>query len=294
MKDSYIIATPDHGVLEFELAGVASRFLAHAVDVLLLVASVLGLLLLIWLTQWLGLGRWWTEGWFQRAMSEWLGSWMMALLIIGVYGVIWGYFVFFETVWRGRTPGKKYVGVRVIGEDGIPIGFREAAIRNLVRAADMLPPPFYLLGAMTVFWDVKRRRLGDLVAGTVVVFERFDLRQESGLDAAWALRAEKGQARRMVVLSAGNLSARQVEGMERYMARRVELPLEKRRELSWRMVKPFLGMIQEKVEDWERDGRRLERCEQLLEDWVERARSGGMKEGVKGAEPNRGKKASLF
>jgi hypothetical protein len=65
-----------------------------------------------------------------------------------VFLILWGYFVLCETLMVGQTPGKRALGIRVVRGDGLPIGLREAAIRNLVRAADMQPGVFYLLGGL--------------------------------------------------------------------------------------------------------------------------------------------------
>ena len=85
--------------------------------------------------------------------------------------MIWGYFVFFEVIWHGQTPGKRWVGLRVIKEGGYPLGFVDSVIRNVVRLADFLPA-YYMLGAIVMFIDPRSRRLGDLAAGTLVVRER--------------------------------------------------------------------------------------------------------------------------
>jgi uncharacterized membrane protein SpoIIM required for sporulation len=81
---------------------------------------------------------------------------------------MWGYFTLFEGLSDGRTPGKRWLGLRVIRDTGHGITFREAAARNLLRIADFLPPP-YLLGGVLVAVHPRAKRLGDMVAGTVVV-----------------------------------------------------------------------------------------------------------------------------
>ena len=83
----------------------------------------------------------------------------------------WGYYVFFEMLWNGQSPGKRWVGLRVIRTDGTPITLSEALIRNLVRIVDFLPAT-YGVGIITMFIDKQSRRLGDLAAGTLVVQDR--------------------------------------------------------------------------------------------------------------------------
>jgi uncharacterized RDD family membrane protein YckC len=97
-------------------------------------------------------------------------------LPVGVYLVVaflleWGYGCFFETWWSGQTPGKRAFGLRVIKTEGYAIGFYEAMIRNLLRAADFVPL-FYAAGFLTAVLSPRLQRIGDLVAGTMVVRER--------------------------------------------------------------------------------------------------------------------------
>src|SRR5205085_6577622 len=99
-------------------------------------------------------------------------KWIIALLIILIFVLMSGYFAFFEWIWNGQTPGKRWLKLRVIREDGRPIGFFEAVVRNLLRIFDMQAAPtfpFYSIGMIPVFPNQKDQRIGDLVAGTVRV-----------------------------------------------------------------------------------------------------------------------------
>ena len=85
---------------------------------------------------------------------------------------VWnGYFILFEGLRRGQTPGKRVAGIRVVMDTGHPVTFGAAAARNLLRVADFLPPP-YLIGLLLVAFHPRGKRLGDLVAGTVVARDR--------------------------------------------------------------------------------------------------------------------------
>jgi len=83
----------------------------------------------------------------------------------------WGYYIFFEMLWNGQSPGKRWVGLRVIRTDGTPITLSESFIRNLTRFVDFLPAG-YGIGILSMFLDKQSRRLGDLAAGTLVVHDR--------------------------------------------------------------------------------------------------------------------------
>ena len=93
-----------------------------------------------------------------------------AAIFIG-FGIYWGYFAIFETWWKGQTPGKRYAGIRVIKESGRPINAFEAIGRNLMRSVDVLPG-IYGVGLVCMMCNRQSRRLGDFVAGTVVVHEK--------------------------------------------------------------------------------------------------------------------------
>ena len=200
MEERVHISTPDHVSLEFELAGPGSRFSAYAIDFLFNILLIVVIALAVYasgavvtLRSLDGRG----EGQF-----GWSASWILALLVLIIFLINWGYYVFFEGLGKGSTPGKKRMGIRVIRQDGLPIGLREAALRNLVRAADMLPPPSYILGGLVMHFDPQGRRLGDMVAGTYVVVEKFDIAAQGVSGAAWAKRVEQGRSRQALTLAA--------------------------------------------------------------------------------------------
>jgi len=140
------VETPEHVVLDYEIAGIGSRTLAAALDWLILAALAL--------ISVLALGLW-------REIAGWLA----AIQILVLYALVWGYFTCFEGLLRGRTPGKRWMGTRVIRDTGHPVTFTEAAARNLLLPLDL----FALLGVFLIAIHPRAKRLGDLVAGTVVV-----------------------------------------------------------------------------------------------------------------------------
>ena len=154
-------------MLDFEIAGIGSRALAAIIDFLILLALLLAVSFIV--AQWPRSGARWTT----------------ALFSLAAFGLYWGYYTFFEGVWRGQTPGKRLLGIRVIRDTGHAVRLSDAAARNLLRAADMLPPP-YLLGALLVAIHPRGKRLGDLVAGTVVVRDQPVITAAGGPPAAEA------------------------------------------------------------------------------------------------------------
>lgn len=147
------VETPEQVVLDYEIAGIGSRALAATLDLAIVLAVILILAMILQL--------WPKQG----------ATWARAVLGLAAFAVVWGYYTLFEGLWRGQTPGKRALGLRVIRDTGHGIGLADAAARNLLRAADLLPPP-YLLGALLVAVHPKAKRLGDMVAGTVVVRDR--------------------------------------------------------------------------------------------------------------------------
>ncbi len=105
---------------------------------------------------------------FQTASPS---SWIVAILGLISFILLWGYYIFFEILWNGQSPGKRWVGLRVIRIDGTPITLSESIIRNLVRIIDFLPTA-YGVGVVTMFINTNSRRVGDLAAGTIVVHDR--------------------------------------------------------------------------------------------------------------------------
>ena len=98
-------------------------------------------------------------------------NWAAALLIIGFFVVYWGYFALFEALMQGQTPGKRLVGIRVVKDSGRGIKPTEALTRNFMRAIDQLPG-LYIFGLICMLVSKEKKRIGDYVAGTVVVHEK--------------------------------------------------------------------------------------------------------------------------
>ncbi|HEX9705152.1 MAG TPA: stage II sporulation protein M [Gemmatimonadales bacterium] len=150
----YAIETPEHVVVELELAGLGSRLAAVVIDTILVsfLLTVLGF----------GIAG------LAAVAGPRVAPWFVGIGIILSFLIIWGYYVLFEALNGGRTPGKKYVGIRTLMDTGHPITFGAAAARNLVRMVDSLP----IVGLPMVLLHSQHKRLGDLVAGTIVVREQ--------------------------------------------------------------------------------------------------------------------------
>lgn len=159
MAQEYALLSPEKAVLQYRLAGIGSRASAHLLD-LMIVLSALVLLalgfLLISATSQIG-----------PLIKPFLGA---IMAIIFTLGPIF-YFVLFEGFWNGQTLGKKAMGLRVRMVDGTPITLAAAFARNVVRFGDFFPA-LYLVGLVAMFTNPRSQRLGDIIAGTVVLVER--------------------------------------------------------------------------------------------------------------------------
>jgi uncharacterized RDD family membrane protein YckC len=173
------IGTPENVVFGYEVAGIGSRFLAALVD-----TALIGLLLLI--TNFVLLVVASAAGQSPGTGDD-AARWFIAFLGLISFLILWGYYIFFELFWNGQSPGKRLVGLRVIRGDGSPIGLVESIVRNLIRIIDFLPL-YYGIGVVAMFVSRRAQRLGDLAAGTLVVYDRGMVTLESlahGPAAAW-------------------------------------------------------------------------------------------------------------
>ena len=152
------IETPEQITMELAPAGIGSRFLALALDtVIQVVLYTVIILLMAFVAPHV------TVGWLPAA-------WAGALVIFFLFCVYWGYFAAFEILWHGQTPGKRAAGIRVVKDSGRPITAIEGVGRNLMRAID--GSFFYLVGVISIVLSRQNKRLGDYVAGTIVIHDK--------------------------------------------------------------------------------------------------------------------------
>lgn len=161
-QDHVGIKTPEYVSLQFQLAGLGSRTAAFIIDhIILTVANILIILALMFIL----------IGEPSMLIFLEMDSVALAIMILVLFLINWGYFFAFEYFSGGKTLGKKIIGIRVIQENGHSITLLSSFIRNLLRIIDSLPFN-YFLGILMIFFHSKHKRIGDLVAGTIVVHER--------------------------------------------------------------------------------------------------------------------------
>jgi uncharacterized RDD family membrane protein YckC len=168
LREEYTIDTPENVTFGYTIAGIGSRFVGALVDTALLVLALLLLNLVIGL-----LLAWLAESAPAPALDgepspDWVTGLLIALYALVNFGIIWGYYLAFELLWNGQTPGKRLAGTQVVRAGGAPAGFGEIAIRNIVRIIDFLPFA-YAIGFVVMFSNRQARRLGDFAANTLVI-----------------------------------------------------------------------------------------------------------------------------
>src|SRR5439155_17039749 len=161
-EETLIIETPERVPLEFALASIGNRFLAVAIDHFIQYFSIF---LIAWLFY--GLSAAGSEGLSESSdrLLEEMPKWTIAILIIVLFLIFAGYFIVFEWLWNGQTPGKRLLKLRVIREDGRPLTLWEAIARNLLRICDAVPGfviPVYSVGLVVIFMSSRDQRVGDI------------------------------------------------------------------------------------------------------------------------------------
>ena len=208
------VETPELVVFSYTIAGVGSRALAAVIDFLISLALILAIVLGL-----KAIGP--KTG--TRAAAGVFDAWAAAIMGLAMFCVMWGYYVLFEGLADGQTPGKRLLRLRVVRDGGYSVTFGASAVRNLVRMIDMQPALFYAVGILSVLFSRSGKRLGDIVAGTIVVREGLVRQLES---APANVGAETPAALETV------LTENEYAVLERFMERRSTLDAERRGALA--------------------------------------------------------------
>ena len=217
------------------LAGIGSRFIALLVDYL------------IWIPAILLVGK--IFSYFMpsiTAFSHLSQQWAVAIYVFLIFLFNWGYFTLFEAFWNGRTPGKRVARIRVIQRSGRAIGLFESMARNFIRYIDMIPwlVP-YAVGTIAIFVTRDHQRLGDLAAGTLVVRDRIEeapVSTEStrtftaNIFAPVVPTPEPHAAYTLPDHGIAKLSSSDLQVLESFFARRLDMPLATREALARRIA----------------------------------------------------------
>lgn len=232
------MATPERVSLELPIAGIGSRTGAYLVDA--------AAIFFFWLTCYFV---------FSFAVPDLelfysgLSGLVRTLALLGLFATQWIYWTASEVLWNGQTFGKRVAGIRVVREDGSPVGFFESAVRNLLRMVDFLPA-FYAVGVLCMLITKQNRRLGDIAAGTLLVrtekisLDRYAWKDPGAHASSHALTAQETE---LVLSFLERANALAPEARQRLASGFIErlggaLPLEERTRIaaSWEASERFL------------------------------------------------------
>lgn len=222
------VETPEHVAIGYELADLGSRFTALLLDWIFITLGMVGI--------WLGVLALASIMGMRSAVTG-IG---LGLTILAGFVLMWGYFVFYEGLRDGQTPGKRRMGIRVVHDGGFPVTVRGAAVRNLMRLIDVQPAPSFAVGGLAMMLHPQTKRLGDLAAGTVVVRDR------TGQPIP-----EESKAPAPVALGRPRLTDDEFAALEMYVARRAALPPEVRAELSRKLMSRVERHFSEDARRWQ-------------------------------------------
>lgn len=226
------LQTPESVELEYKLAGIGNRAYALVIDYL-----IMGIIFIVCFSAWGYL----SYNFFDE-LEIFLGSkvnlslWLIAIQILISFAIYVGYFVFFETLWQGQSPGKRYTKIRVIRDDGRPVTISQSTLRALFRTVDDL----FFIGVFLIIFSKQEKRLGDLVAGTLVIQE------ERGNKSRDFVISEKAQtlARQLRIESDINqLLPEDFATIREYLQRRKAMIPKARLDLSERLANEIKSII---------------------------------------------------
>ena len=244
LTERYSFETPEQIDVSYVVAGIGSRSLAAMVDSIIITAAMF--LILVPGT----LGVTFVVAFISELSGHRNGGDMATPFVLAGTGflsfcVIALYFILLEAFWRGQTPGKRWLGIRVIREGGYPISFSTSVVRNVVRLIDFLPL-YYMIGLTVMLIDRKSRRLGDLAAGTLVVKEQKGVKLET-LDVDTRVLAPLTgfavDSSRPPIRDIRQLSASDRQLLREYLRRRSTLPPETADRLGRQLARAFVLKI---------------------------------------------------
>jgi len=239
-EETLIIETPERVELEFALASIGNRFIAALIDHLIQIF----LIILTWYLI-VTISQIDYKDFFKS--SDETQKWAIALGLLVLFSIFFGYFALFEWRWNGQTPGKKIVKLRVIREDGRPITFWEASVRNILRIVDSFPGfiiPLYSIGLICIFLNNRDQRIGDLFAGTVVIREHhqktfLELISEPLNDIAFTKYKKKIELQ----FDLSKLTEEEILVVETFLRRRLDMNEKSREWMAWRLALPLMRKL---------------------------------------------------
>jgi uncharacterized RDD family membrane protein YckC len=217
MQDDYTLLTPENVELRYPIAGVGSRLVAASIDYTILVVGeiVISFAVVFFAALLARLFPLPSPDSPAGATAASFAS--IGFAVILIFLAWWGYFVLFELIWNGQTPGKRMLGIRVVRADGQSLSAGTSLVRNALRAIDV----FLLIGVLVMLLDGASRRLGDFAAGSLVVREP----RRAGADELERVHIPPAPADRVDVFpNPGGLTMQHYILVRDYFSRRDRMP----------------------------------------------------------------------
>jgi uncharacterized RDD family membrane protein YckC len=229
------VETPEQVQLQFALAGIGSRCLALLLDLMVQVGVAVALLVAVIVLM---------------ASDIFRTPWAGAIVIAAFFLLQFGYFIGFEIFWNGQTPGKRWTGLRAIKDSGRALSAGETIGRNLLRIVDQLPG-CYAIGMVAMISSKSNRRLGDMVAGSIVI-------REAAVDEARLSWSGGPSMDAASPLGASLLSAADIALVDSFLARRDHLDGATRSRMADQIVAHLAPKLQLNAEQMHRAETTLE------------------------------------
>jgi uncharacterized membrane protein SpoIIM required for sporulation/uncharacterized RDD family membrane protein YckC len=239
------VETPELVVLSYTIAGLGSRLYAALIDLLICALLFIGVAI--------GIGILLPRQRIAAAVrSDSSTALATAALVILQFAILWGYYLLFEGLRDGQTPGKRMLRLRTVRDGGFSVGFAASAVRNLMRIVDLQPIFTYVVGIGSIVFSKSGKRLGDMVAGTIVVRESL-VRQPV---AEPAQRPTAALTSPPPVHASAQLNDTEFQLLDRWAARRNSLDVERRRQLTEQVARRLAHQL---PDDGTGDAARLSR-----------------------------------
>ncbi|MEL6495044.1 MAG: RDD family protein [Cyanobacteria bacterium J06623_7] len=224
------LQTPESVELEFTLAGIGNRSFALIIDYLIFWSTIL----LVWiLSAFLAFQL--VPNFVSDGVIDRLAQWIWAIQSLTTFAIYVGYFVILETLWRGQTPGKKWTKIRVIRDNGQPERLPQAILRALLRPIDDI----FFVGVLLIIFSDREKRLGDILAGTIVIQE-----EESKLSQIEiSNEAQSLAAQLRVEAEIDNLLPEDFATIRDFLQRRKNIILEYQHQLSRKLAQQVREII---------------------------------------------------
>ena len=236
-KEIIEIETPEKIIFSYNISSTGARIASYTIDFIIQGVVIFLLYMVIYLTGFSKVSQSYNE--FMNEMS----GFMLAFVFLVYFLIQWGYFIVFEVITEGQSPGKKLMRIRVIKTNGEPLDLPTIILRNLLRVVDAFPV-YHLLGGLVSIADSKSRRIGDIVSDTIVVSEiRFNLKEPDFFTVLHSSR--EGSA---FFLFNKKLDEKELYILRRFLNEKDRLPIGKQNEIALKLaqrIKKKLAMTEE-------------------------------------------------